>query len=448
MRATSRARATAPTTAALRLTLPLLLLAGLAGCGLGDDGGDDGTVTLDYLSLAWQAESVDANKALVDQWNEANPDVQVRYVQGSWDNVHDQLLTSFMGGEAPDIIHNDASDLTDFANGGYLADLSDLLPDDLRADIPEQAWETTTYEGGVYGVPFLQEPRVLVANTELIEESGVRVPTTEDPWTWEEFEEVTRELTRDTDGDGETDTYGVAWSMSEPVSQSVNLSVSTGGQLFYREDGENVIRYGEAESAVAELIHRQVNEDGTAPRSSLGMSGSDTLPGFFDGRYAMLPLNFSFRQQVSQQAPDDFGWSVLPLPSGGGEHGLTQGTAPQTLSVAEDSDHQQAAADFIAFLTRPDHSVELARGDWMLPTSRTALTDPALTTDELGWNTGVELARHLRPSPVLGVRGYPEWKDKIATPAFQEYYNGAVDLEDLREELTEDGNRILDRYQR
>ncbi|WP_052850241.1 ABC transporter substrate-binding protein [Streptomyces avicenniae] len=426
----------------------VLSLVTLAACGSGDGGGD-GTVTLDYLSLAWQQESVEANQALVDEWNAANPDVQVRYVQGSWDNVHDQLLTSFMGGEAPDIIHNDASDLTDFAYGGYLADLTDLLPDALRADIPEESWGTTTFDGGIYGVPFLQEPRVLIANTQLLEASGVRVPTAEDPWTWDEFEDVTRTLTQDGDGDGRTDTYGVAWSMREPVSQSVNLSLSTGGRIFHSDDdGKNEIRFGADDSAVAELINRQVNEEGTAPSSSLGMSGSDTLPGFFAGRYAMLPLNFSFRQQVSQQAPDGFDWTVLPMPSGGGPEGLVQGVAPQTLSVAEDSDHQQAAADFIAFLTQADHAVELAQGDWMLPTSRTALTDPSLTTDELGWSTGVAVAQYLRPSPVLGVRGYPEWKDKIATPAFQRYYDGGSGLGDLREQLTDDGNRILDRYQR
>ncbi|ARQ70943.1 ABC transporter substrate-binding protein [Streptomyces marincola] len=419
----------------------------LAGCG-GDEEAADGTVTLDFLSLAWQSESVAAYKSLVDAWNAANPDVRVRYVQGSWDNVHDQLLTSFMGGEAPDIIHNDASDLTDFANGGYLADLTDLLPEELRADIPRRSWDTTTYEGGVYGVPFLQEPRVLIANTRLLAEAGVRTPTADRPWTWGEFEEVAARLTRDTDGDGDTDTYGVAWSMKEPVSQSVNLSLSTGGRIFHREDGENVIRYDAADSTVAELVHRQVNEDGTAPDSGLGMSGSDTLPGFFADRYALLPLNFSFRQQVAQQAPDGFEWSVLPMPVGEGSEGAAQGVAPQTLSVAEDAEDRRAAAEFVAFLARPENAVELALGDWMLPTGETALADPSLDTAEHGWRTGVELTAHLRPSPVLGVRGYPEWKDKIATPAFQEYYRGALSLDELRQRLTDDGNRVLDRYQR
>lgn len=426
--------------AALALTLA-------AGCGLGGDG-DDSTVTLEFLSLAWQDESIAATKALVEEWNASHPRVQVKYVQGDWANVHDQLLTSFMAGEAPDIVHNDASDLVDFAGGGYLADLSELLPGSLLDDIPEQTWRTTRYDDGLYGVPFLQEPRVLIANTRLLAESGVRVPTPDQPWTWEEFERASAAMTQDTDGDGRTDTYGVAWSMSEPVSQSVNLSLSTGGRVFYQENGENEVRFGPADSAVAEVIHRQVNEDRTAPRSSLGMTGSDTLPGFFAGRYAMLPLNFSYRQQITQQAPDGFEWTVLPMPTGGEEHGLAQGVAPQTLSVSEDSDHQRAAAEFIAFMTQPEHVVDLALGDWMLPTSTQALADPALRVSEHGWRTGAELAAGLRPSPAIGVRGFWEWRDKIATPAFQRYYSGEIDLAGLREALTDDGNRTLDRYQR
>ncbi|MFI0236731.1 ABC transporter substrate-binding protein [Streptomyces sp. NPDC016845] len=428
--------------AATALTLTLL-----AGCGGEGDGNSNGKVTVEFLSLAWQKESVDANKKLVKQWNDTHADVKIKYVQGSWDNIHDQLLTSFEGGEAPDIFHDDASDLTDFANGGYLADLSPYLPQSLRKDIPKASWETTTYDGGkTYGVPFLQEPRVLIANTKLLKKSGVRIPTAGHPWSWSEFESVTKKLTHPKTGNAPA-TYGVAWSMKEPVSQSVNLSLSTDGKIFYKdEDGKNEIRYDAKDSAVAQLINRQVNEDHTAPRSGLGMSGSDTLPGFFAGRYAMLPLNFSYRQQVRQQAPENFDWTVLPMPSGAG--GLAQGTAPQTLSVSADSKHKKEAAAFVAYLTQAQHQVQLARGDWLLPTSSEALEAPSLTTEKNGWRTGAEIATALRPSPVLGVRGYAEWKDKIATPAYQEYYNGAFGIDELRERLSSDGNHILDRYQR
>ncbi|MEW2264998.1 ABC transporter substrate-binding protein [Streptomyces sp. NPDC047853] len=423
-------------TATLLLSLALLL----AGCTDGGDDSADGRVTLRFQSLAWQEESVAATKELVREWNATHPDVRVEYVQGSWDSVHDQLLTSFEGGEAPDVIHDASDDLADFAYGGYLADLSDLLPERLEADIPRRTWETVTFGDGVYGVPFLQEPRVLIANADLLRESGVRIPTPERPWTWPEFRRVTKQLS----GDGR---YGVAWPLKEPVSATLNLSLSTGGQLFHRgADGKVTVRFEEADQVVPRTVRDQVNTDHSASATTLGSGGSDTLPGFFAGKYAMVPLGFAYRQQIEQQAPDGFDWQVLPAPAGA--EGLDQGVSPQTLSIAEDSPHKEEAAAFVDFLLQPDNMVRLALGDWMLPTGTEALKDPALHTAEHGWATGTALAAHLRPAPAQSVRGYPEWKDKVATPALQEYYSGAIGLGELRGRLEDDGNLVLARYQR
>ncbi|MFD7701072.1 ABC transporter substrate-binding protein [Streptomyces caelestis] len=411
----------------------------LAGCSSGGTR-DDGRITLRFLSLAWQAESIEANKELVEEWNAAHPEVRVEYVQGSWDSVHDQLLTSFEGGEAPDIVHDASDDLADFAYGGHLADLTDLLPERLKSDIPARSWETVTFGDGVYGVPFLQEPRVLVADATRLKEAGVRVPTPEHPWSWDEFRHIAKRLS----GDGK---YGVAWPLKDPVSATLNLSLSAGGRLFHRgADGKVTVRFEEDDETVPRTVHAQVNTDRSASPTTLGSGGSDTLPGFFAGRYAMVPLGFSYRQQIVQQAPEGFDWQVLPAPAGSG--GLAQGVSPQTLSVAEDCPHQEEAVAFLDFLLRPENMVRLALGDWMLPTGERALADPALHTAEHGWAIGTALAAHLRPAPAQTVRGYPEWKDKVATPALQEYYSGAIGPDELRERLEEDGNLVLARYQR
>ncbi|MFB7374933.1 ABC transporter substrate-binding protein [Streptomyces sp. NPDC056222] len=414
----------------------------LTGCSAGDDS-DGGPIRLRFQSLAWQKESVDANKELVKEWNAAHPDIQVDYVQGSWDSVHDQLLTSFEGGEAPDIIHDASDDLADFAYGGYLADLRTLLPERLRADIPARSWETTTFGDGIYGVPFLQEPRMIMANKQILESSGVRIPTPEKPWSWEEFRQITRDLTAAM-GKGR---YAVAWPLKEPVSVSLNLGLSAGGRLFHREpDGRVTIRFTGDDGVVPGTINDQVNTDLSASRSTLGTGGSDALPGFFGGKYAMVPLGFSYRQQITQQAPKGFEWIVLPAPAG--KDGLAQGVSPQTLSIAEDSPYKKEAARFLDFFLQPDSMVRLARGDWMLPTGTAALADPSLRTAKDGWATGAAVAEYLRPAPAQSVRGYPEWKDKVATPAYQEYYSGAIDTEELRKRLVEDGNLVLARYQR
>ncbi|MHB9854345.1 ABC transporter substrate-binding protein [Streptomyces sp. Tue6028] len=421
--------------------LVILAVFGLLLTACTDSGRDPhGVITLRFQSLAWQQESVAANKDLVAEWNATHPDVKVKYVQGSWDSVHDQLLTSFEGGEAPDVIHDASDDLADFAYGGYLADLRGLLSDRLKSDIPQRSWQTTTFGEGIYGVPFLQEPRVLIADAGRLRKSGVRIPTPERPWSWAEFRQVTKKLS----GDGR---YGVAWPLKEPVSATLNLSLSAGGQLFHRgADGRVTVRVEAGDQLVPRTIHDQVGTDRSAPGSTLGSGGSDTLPGFFGGKYAMVPLGFSYRQQIVQQAPKGFDWQVLPAPAGA--DGLTQGVSPQTLSIAEDSPHKKEAAEFVDFLLRPKNMVRLALGDWMLPTGTEALKDPALHTDKYGWATGTALADRLSPAPAQSVRGYPEWKDKVATPAFQEYYSGAIGLGELRRRLEKDGNLVLARYQR
>lgn len=419
--------------------VPAIALAGtlaLSACGTGGEGGD-GPVNLRFLSLAWQTESVEANERLVEEWNEANPDVQVEYVQGSWDNVNDELMTSFEAGDPPDIIHNDSPSLADFASRGYLADLNDLLPQEMHEDIPPEAWETATFDDQIVGVPFLQESQVFIANRELLEEADVRIPTPEEPWTWDEFAEVSEALTDD-------DTYAVAWPLGSPVNRVLNLSLNYGGTFFEVDaDGNATVNIGSGEREVLRRIHDQIHQDGTADPATVGMSGSDPLPAFFADEYAMVQVGVYARQQVEEQAPEDFDWVTIPPLVG---DTATQGATSQTLSVAADSAHPQEAADFIAFFLSPENQVELALGDWLLPTSQEAAQAPELNTEENGWNVAMASAEHLDVAPYLRIEGFEEWKNRVAQPAMEEYFNDQISLDELVDQLESEGNDVLSRY--
>jgi ABC-type glycerol-3-phosphate transport system substrate-binding protein len=423
-----------------------------AGCGGGGGGSEPASssnepVKINFLSLAWQKESVAANKQLVDEWNKANPNIQVTYVQGSWDNVNDQLVTQFAGGTAPDVIHNDSPALSGFASDGYLLDLSDKLPAELKSDIPQPAWDTVTFSGtsaggkgeqGVYGVPFLQESQVIIANKKLLDAAKVRIPTAQEPWTWDEFSAAAKKMTK-------SGTFGVAWPMKSPVNKTLNLALNFGGTFFQTAGGKTTVKVGPEEREVLQRIHDQLYKDKSADPAALGQGTADPLPAFYQGKFALLPAGVYLRQQVVEQAPKDFDWVTLPAPKG---TSAQQGAVSQTLSIAQESKHPDEAMKFIAFFLNGANQAKLAKGDWLLPTSQTAAADPGMTTEENGWDIATASAKNLVVAPFLKVNGFDEWKSKVATPALQEFFANKITIDEVAKRLVEDGNKVLERYQR
>ena len=239
-----------------------LLTLGLAACGGGD--GDDaeqatGPVKLRFLSLAWQKDSVAANQEIVSKWNAEHPDIQIEYVQGDWNSVHDQLLTSFEGGDAPDIFQYESASIGEFSKQGYLADLKDLVPEGLKGEISQGIWDSVTFDGVVAGVPFLLESQVVLANKKLLDAAGVAVPAADTPWTWDEFQANAQKLTKG-------DTYGVAWALKSPTNRVMNLSLNFDGKYFY--DGE--VRVGDPEKEIPRRIHDMIYTSKTAAPDAVG----------------------------------------------------------------------------------------------------------------------------------------------------------------------------------
>ncbi|GLX01578.1 sugar ABC transporter substrate-binding protein [Microtetraspora sp. NBRC 16547] len=429
--------------AALAVAAVVLAAGCSSGGGDGDGAASGGPVKLRFLSLAWQKESIAANKQLVDEWNKANPEIQVEYVQGSWDNVNDQLVTSFEAGDPPDVIHDDSPALSGFASRGFLLDLSSSLPAELKSDIPQPAWDTVTFADGkggqgVYGVPFLQESQVIYANKKLLDASGVRIPTSDAPWTWDEFAAAAKKMTKG-------GAYGVAWPMKSPVNKVLTLGLNFGGTFFTTEGGKTTVKVGPEEREVLQRIHDQLYKDKSADPSALGMGTADPLPGFFAGKYAMVPAGVYLRQQVAEQAPDGFEWVTLPPLKGATAQ---QGATSQTLSVATDSKHPQEAVKFISFFLNGPNQAKLAKGDWLLPTSTAAAADPAMTTKENFWDVATASAKNLVVAPYLKVNGYDEWKSKVGAPTLQEYFADKISLDDAARKLVEEGDKVLERYAR
>ena len=410
----------------------------LAACGDGDDSGgteeSSGPVKLRFLSLAWQKESLQANKDIVAQWNKDHPSIQIEYVQGDWNSVHDQLVTGFEGGGAPDIIHYEGAALSEFAKRGYLADLTGLVPAELKSEISQQIWDTVTFDGKITAVPFLLESQTVIANKKLLDAAKITVPAANAPWTWDEFQTNAKKLST-------AGVYGAAWALKSPTNRVMNLALNYDGKFFYTSGGKTEVRFGDAEKAVPQRIRDMIYTDKSASPEALGMSGTDTLPGFFGGKYAMLPGSVSLRQQMAEQAPKDFQWVTLPPLKG---TSTNQAANPQTLSINADTKAKKQAMEFIAGFLAPKNMARLAMGDWLVPTGKQAGVElNTLAAGKNGWDVAVASASSLVPAPFQAVDAYPEWKTKIATPALQQYFANKISLDDLGKQLVDGGKQVI-----
>ena len=64
--------------------------------------------------------------------------------------------------------------------------------------------------GSLYCLPKDLSCFAFAYNKDLFDEAGLEYPDPENPYTWEEFADVCQKLTKDKDGDGEIDQWGVA----------------------------------------------------------------------------------------------------------------------------------------------------------------------------------------------------------------------------------------------
>jgi ABC-type glycerol-3-phosphate transport system substrate-binding protein len=416
----------------------------LSACGTPSNDSDDGVVNLSFQTLAWQPELIAANERIVKEWNEAHSDVQVELIRGDWGSVQDQLTASFEGGTAPDLFHYESEPMRDFAERGNVLDLSPYLSDEFVSDIRDSAWQTVSFDGldGIWGVPFLQELWAVYADRNVLAEAGIELPTVDAPWSWDEYREVAKQLTIDENGDGNADRYGGGYPLANPATRILPLAAQFDG-YFFEIDGDSVEGvFGAGEKELISRVNDMLNIDKSLAPELLSLSPSKSLTGFVEGNYATLIAPIYMRKSLTESAPESFDWVMLPPLRG---ESAAQASVTQTLSVSESTEHPEEAVEFLEFYLNADNQVDLARGDMLLPTSEAATE---ILTAEEGWDVVLSAIDDLELLPYQEIEGTEEWILKVASPAIEQYFAGIITMDELGEKILDDGNAILERYQR
>jgi multiple sugar transport system substrate-binding protein len=255
-----------------------------------------------------------AYQALVDAFRAAHPEVHVelRHVASQGD-YQKQLVTAFSAKAEPDVMLLNHRRMAQFAAQGGLEPLGGYLAESRVLDAAgfyPQALEAFTWEGETWCIPQNVSSLVVYYNRALFDEAGVAYPS--GTWSWEQFVETARALTRDKDGDGQIDQYGVGMDLG--LMRLAPFIWQNGGELL--DDASKPTRLALDTPAALEafrwLVDLQVVHHVAPDAAAEQAEASENR--FMSGSLAMY-LN-SRRGVPTYRTVAGLDWDVAPLPQG------------------------------------------------------------------------------------------------------------------------------------
>lgn len=137
-----------------------------------------------------------AAEALVDRYNQENPDVVVEYQSVPWDNYYQTFLTAITSGTGPDVATAGSQTPMQFATMGEIMPLTPIVEkwqsekDPILDDMMEGILETNKLDNDYIALPWQCDTRVFTYRTDMFKEAGIETL----PTTWDELLDVLRTL--------------------------------------------------------------------------------------------------------------------------------------------------------------------------------------------------------------------------------------------------------------
>ncbi len=289
-------------------------------------------------------------------FEEQNPGVRVETSYVLYDGLHDLLVTS-ISSEPPafDVVLVDDIWYAEFVDAGWLLDVTDRITDEMREGIFEAAWDITTVNGRVYGMPWLLDQKYFFYNTRLLEEAGFEEP----PRTWEEVEEMSRVMKEM----GLVE-YPMIWSWAQieaVICDFVTLLYGNNAE-FFDENNQPVFNSPEGVE-VLEWMVRMIDEGLVNPASIT--SAEEDVRNVFSQGQAAFATNWVYMYDLTQdpeesQVVGEVGMALMPVFESALEEGILSATIDGSMgySVTAGSEHPDEAWAFIEFLTSEPIQIE------------------------------------------------------------------------------------------
>ncbi|MFD5566721.1 extracellular solute-binding protein [Streptomyces cadmiisoli] len=373
--------------AATALVASLALAA--TACGGDGDSGDkaDGPVTLTWWDTSNATNEAPTYQALVKEFEAANKDIKVKYVNVPFDQAQNKFDTAAGSKGAPDVLRSEVGWTPAFAKKGFFLPLdgTEALAeqDKFQPSLIEQA----KFEGKTYGVPFTTDTLALVYNKDLFEEAGVEAPKT-----WDDLRKAAATIKEKTGVDG-------YWGSTQAYY----------AQSFLHGEGTDTVDAEAKKLTVTSAEAKKGYETWLSLFEGKGLHKADTTAdayahiqdAFVNGEVASIiqgPWEITnFYKGSAFKEKENLGIATVPAGSSG-QAGAPTGGHNLAVYAGSDEAHQKAALKFVNFMTSAKAQETIALKNSTLPTRDDAYTAQVKADPGIAGYQGVLPAAQPRPA--------------------------------------------------
>lgn len=243
----------------------------------------------------------------IKQFEEKHPNIKVKdiTVGGLY---YPKIQTMIAGGSSPDIMWMGRG-FGEFAYRGVFLNLEPLIAKDKTFNLSlyyPQAIDLYKYKGSLCGFPLGLDISILVYNKNLFDEAEISYPT--ETWTYSDLLKAAKKLTRDINGDGKTDQWGVVME----AETRPNLG-AFGGALLNKENTRCLLDTPESIRALqflVDLMRKHKVHPVVVERTVGGVFPANSfMMGKVGMYYSSSWMINDYRKQIK-----DFKWDVALFP--------------------------------------------------------------------------------------------------------------------------------------
>lgn len=294
-----------------------------------------------------------------------------------------KLLQDVVAGNAADVAFIDGSWLPEFDALDALVPLDKWANDEFKSKFIDFASEGATLDGQLKAIWFSTGSAGLYYRKDLLEAAGYTAP----PKTWSELSEMAKNLTVDSNNDGNVDRYGFSFPGKKEVVSTFTMYPFLWGNTGAEMTRDGKVAFGtgaDKEAMLKTLTYLQsLIQDGSVSKDTPSIGFVDIESNFIGDQCAMAIMGSwqyaSIKTNAGEEFANNVGIAPLPYPDENGAPVACAGGWTMAM-FTKDTAKQDAAWKFMEFWSTSEVQKILTQSG-QLTTLKSVYEDPDITKD-------------------------------------------------------------------